>query len=71
MLIMCEPNSLHGISIVADAPECKNDMLDVNRPDVLCPHYGMNIGDESNNVIQYVAYRSKLQSVVRVVIPEN
>ncbi len=57
-LIMSTPNSFHGISIVADAPECNSPMLNVTRPAVLRQYYGMNIGEEQNNLIIRVAYRS-------------
>ena len=57
-LIMSTPNSFHGISIVADAPECNSPMLNVTRPAVLCQYYGMNIGEEADNLITRVAYRS-------------
>ena len=59
-LIMSKPNSPNGITIVADAPECNNAMLNVKRPAVLRQYYGMNIGVESDHIIRRVAYRSML-----------
>ncbi len=35
-LIMSKPNSFHGISVVADAPECNSNMFNVTRPAILC-----------------------------------
>ena len=57
---MSKPNSPNGITIVADAPECNNTMLNVKRPAVLRQYYGMNIGVESDHIIRRVAYRSML-----------
>ena len=42
-LISSKPDSLHGISIVADNPECNPAMLNVKRPGVLRQYYGRDI----------------------------
>ena len=57
---MSRPNSPNGITIVADAPECNNAMLNVKRPAVLRQYYGMNIGEKVGHGITRVAYRSHL-----------
>ena len=54
-LIMSKLNSPNGITIVADAPECNNALLNVKRPAVLCQYYGTNIGVESGYAIKRVA----------------
>ena len=52
---MSKLNSPNGITIVADAPECNNALLNVKRPAVLCQYYGTNIGVESGYAIKRVA----------------
>ena len=59
-LIMNPPDSLLGISIVADAPECNKAMLNVRRPGVLRQYYGRNIEDINNTLVRRVAYHSQI-----------
>ena len=59
-LVRNPPDSFSGISIVADAPECNDIMLNVVRPGVLRQYYGLNIGIEKNNIIERIAYRSQV-----------
>ena len=56
---MSKPNSPDGISIAANAPECNNATLNGKQPAVICQYYGMNIGEESGQVIKRVAYGSQ------------
>ena len=51
---------MHGISIVADAPECNNAMLNVKRPGVLRQYYGKDIGSKDSVSVERVAYRSNV-----------
>ena len=54
------PDSLHGISIVADTPECNNAMLNVKRPGVLRQYYGKDIASKDSVSVERVAYRSNV-----------
>ena len=56
---MRPPNSFLGISIVADAPECNDVMLNVKRPGVLRQYYGLDIKNIDNKTIERVAYRAQ------------
>jgi len=53
------PDSFLGLSIIADAPECNNAMLNIKRPGVLRQYYGMDIEKIDDTVIKRVAYRSQ------------
>ena len=57
-LIFDPPDSLHGTSIVADAPEYNIAMLNVQRPGVLRQYYGMDIDNINDQLVTRVAYRS-------------
>ena len=59
-LIRSTPDSLHGIAIVADNPECNPAMLNVKRPGVLRQYYGQDIKLLDDNMVRRVAYRSQL-----------
>ena len=59
-LVTSPIDSLDGIAIVADSPECNDVMLNVVRPGVLRQYYGKNIGFEENGIINRVAYRSQV-----------
>ena len=59
-LVINPPDSFYGISIVADAPECNDVMLNVSRPGVLRQYYGMDVGIAVNNTINRIAYRSQV-----------
>ena len=59
-LIVSKPNSSHGVSTVANAPECNDCILNIKLPAVFRQYSGMNIDDETENIIQHVAYRSQL-----------
>ena len=58
-LILSPPNSLWGISIVADAPECNKAMLNVKRPGVLRQYYGLDLECKTESIVKRVAYRSQ------------
>ena len=53
------PDSFLGISIIADAPECNDAMLNIKRPGVLRQYYGMDIEKIDDNITKRVAYRSQ------------
>ena len=59
-LIENSPDSQLGISIVADAPECNNAMLNVKRPGVLRQYYGRDISWNNSLSMIRVAYRSNV-----------
>ena len=65
-LVTSPPDSLHGILIVAEAPECNNVMLNVKRSGVLCQYYGCDVSELNGNTVIRVGYRSKasISSVV-------
>ena len=58
-LVSSPPDSLHGILIVADAPECNNVTLNVKRPGVLCQYYGCGVSEVNGNTVTWVGYRSQ------------
>ena len=70
-LIWNAPNSQHGISIVADAPECNYAMLNVKRPGVLRQYYGRNIGDMEGNCIRRVLIEASQLLAVKAVILDD
>ena len=58
-LVNSQFDSLHGISLVADAPECnKKAKLNVTRAGVLRQYYGLDLGLVDKNRMKRVAYRS-------------
>ena len=58
-LIVNPINSLLGISIVADAPQCRNMNLNVKRPGVLRQYYGLDIEKIDKDTVRRVSYRSQ------------
>ena len=59
-LILSPPDTLEGISIVADNPECNLAMLNVKRPGVLRQYYGLNLYNIDDFLVMRVAYRSQV-----------
>ena len=49
------PDSYLGISIIADALECNDAMLNIKRPGVLRQYYGMDIEKIDDTVTNRVA----------------
>lgn len=59
-LICNKPDSLFGISIVVDTPECNGVMLNATRNAVLHQYYGLDIRSIDSDIVERVAFRSDI-----------